>query len=238
MKILLILIISITVCFWIRNKYFKPNLPKDLELFPCRGVPLVKRPWPVVSEKNPAIGNSVDKDSAGDNDTVHPSLNARHEPVEPPQNVEAIAAVVTSECCSALAVKTNGQIPEDSVLKRHFLAHLASERKSITHPYPTDSNLRRHHENMLAALAARTIDSYPPSIETANVMSVPAEKPKFPEEAALKADFSARLRAEIESRMGPQPADSILRRHYESIVQAEIAERLTEDAEQTLGRSS
>lgn len=42
-------------------------------------------------------------------------------------------------------------IPEDSVLKRHFLAHLQSEIESALFPRPTDAILRRHYDSLVAA---------------------------------------------------------------------------------------
>jgi len=43
------------------------------------------------------------------------------------------------------------KIPEDSVLKRHFLTHLQSEIEGALYPRPTDSVLRRHYDALVAA---------------------------------------------------------------------------------------
>ncbi len=42
------------------------------------------------------------------------------------------------------------KIPEDSTLKRHFLAQLKSEIESALHPRPTDPKLRQRYEAMVA----------------------------------------------------------------------------------------
>jgi hypothetical protein len=42
------------------------------------------------------------------------------------------------------------KLPEDSVLKRHFLTHLQSEVESALFPRPTDSVLRRHYDSLVA----------------------------------------------------------------------------------------
>ena len=41
-------------------------------------------------------------------------------------------------------------IPEDSVLRRHFLANLQAEIESAFAPRPTDSVLQRHHDALIA----------------------------------------------------------------------------------------
>jgi hypothetical protein len=54
----------------------------------------------------------------------------------------------------AIADLSTGQkliIPEDSVLKRHFLTHLKSEIESALFPRPTDSALQRHYDSLVIA---------------------------------------------------------------------------------------
>lgn len=41
------------------------------------------------------------------------------------------------------------KIPEDSVLRRHFIAHLRSEIEANLHPCPTDPALRPYHEALV-----------------------------------------------------------------------------------------
>lgn len=43
-------------------------------------------------------------------------------------------------------------IPEDSVLKRHYLSHLYYQKLAITNPYPSDVVLRRHYDSQVASL--------------------------------------------------------------------------------------
>lgn len=42
------------------------------------------------------------------------------------------------------------KIPQDSVLKRHFIAHLKSEIESALYPCPTDPKLRQRYDAMVA----------------------------------------------------------------------------------------
>ncbi len=41
------------------------------------------------------------------------------------------------------------KVPQDSMLKRHFVTHLRSLIESKKHPRPTDSMLRRHYDTMV-----------------------------------------------------------------------------------------
>jgi len=49
------------------------------------------------------------------------------------------------------ATKKMAVIPEDSVLKRHFLTHLRAEIEADLFPRPSDSILQRHYDAMVAA---------------------------------------------------------------------------------------
>lgn len=43
------------------------------------------------------------------------------------------------------------KIPEDSVLRRHFITHLKSEIESTLHPCPSDPTLRQRHDMLVEA---------------------------------------------------------------------------------------
>jgi hypothetical protein len=42
-------------------------------------------------------------------------------------------------------------LPEDAVLRRHFVSQLTNEIEAALPPRPTDSVLRRHHQTLVAA---------------------------------------------------------------------------------------
>lgn len=44
-----------------------------------------------------------------------------------------------------------GVVPEDSILRRHFLTQLQSEIEATLFPRPTDSMLQRHYDTLVAA---------------------------------------------------------------------------------------
>lgn len=45
----------------------------------------------------------------------------------------------------------NGHIPEDAVLRRHFITQVCSEIEAGLSPRPTDSVLLRHHQALVMA---------------------------------------------------------------------------------------
>ncbi|MBD9354767.1 hypothetical protein [Methylomonas albis] len=51
----------------------------------------------------------------------------------------------------AVAGDSRRGLPEDSILKRHFLTQLQSEIEATLFPRPTDSMLQRHYDALVAA---------------------------------------------------------------------------------------
>jgi len=49
---------------------------------------------------------------------------------------------------------------------------------------------------------------------------------RVPEDSTLKQNFLTHLQSEIESALFPRPTDSILQRHYDALVNAELENRL------------
>ncbi|WP_340122011.1 hypothetical protein [Methylobacter svalbardensis] len=47
-----------------------------------------------------------------------------------------------------------------------------------------------------------------------------------PEDSTFKQNFLTHLQSEIESALWPRPTDSILQRHYDALVSAELENRL------------
>ncbi len=50
---------------------------------------------------------------------------------------------------------TADEVPEDSILRRHYLAEQAARREALGQPVPTDSILRRHYEALHQAMVER-----------------------------------------------------------------------------------
>ncbi|MDD4913641.1 MAG: hypothetical protein PHW13_01215 [Methylococcales bacterium] len=67
---------------------------------------------------------------------------------ETPAKTEAVAE--SAKPAAETAAGEKGEtLPEDSVLRRHYLSARQAEKAAITNPYPTDSVLRRHNSSKL-----------------------------------------------------------------------------------------
>lgn len=186
------------VYYWVKTKYLNPEAPRDIEIFPSRGVPLVKR----VHEHAAETETEAAKVAA----SVTEQVEQVQAVVDSSELVaeQAIETVVAEAVVDASVVST--QIPEDSVLKRHYMAQLAAERHAITNPYPSDSVLRRHFESMQAA-------------KRAPIQQRIGDTPQQPESFAFDAVSLAAPTVEM-------PQDSILKRHYQQLLDSQLAENL------------
>ncbi|MGR9115633.1 MAG: hypothetical protein ACU85E_07695 [Gammaproteobacteria bacterium] len=124
-------------------------------------------------------------------------------------------------------IETSG-VPEDSILRRHYLAQQQAEQEALTNPYPTDSVLRRHYDSMVASLL---------TVERSDVSEQPAptkeiETTAVPEDSILRRHYLAQQQAEQEALTNPYPTDSVLRRHYDSMVASLLTVEGTDDCEQ------
>ncbi len=225
---IVIILVLLAAAFWAKNKFFKSEMPKKVETFPGREAPSVKKSDSVASEAIASENKAVDKDEAEREPVQQSSVNIQQNDIESPQSTEIPPVKIVNEYGADTCEKIKAQIPEDSVLRRHYLAQLDAERELITNPYPTDSVLRRHYESMLATFAVQPIDSAEASTEIVNITELPSEKQQLPEESTLRRHFLTQLMAEIESEMSPRPTEATLKRHYDSLILAKIADRLAE----------
>lgn len=137
-------------------------------------------------------------------------------------------------------------VPEDSVLRRHYLTEQAAKKVALSHPLPTDSILRRHYEAMQQPVVVTR--QHPKKVNTieqaihkeASAAVLPAEvKPTqpvatsgsakqvvLPEDSVLKRHVLSQLQANIRSGFAARPTDSVLRRHYDQLIGQELQKRL------------
>lgn len=150
------------------------------------------------------------------------------------------------------------KLPQDSILRRHFLTHLRSQIESGYPSRPTDSILKRHFDNFLATEMEKYVDEpIKPAITgktsseaaTTNIeqavttttaapaaaviepqspASTKIQKQQLPQDSILRRHYLTQLRLDIESGLPPHPTDSILKRHYDSLIATEMAKRLEE----------
>lgn len=90
-------------------------------------------------------------------------------------------------------------IPQDSMLRRHYLTNLHA---LIESPEPT-----RPIEPLIC--------NYEDSVAH-------CENPKLPEDSMLRRHAITNLYAIVESDMPIRPTDSVLRRHYDTMIKAEV----------------
>ncbi len=151
-------------------------------------------------------------------------------------------------------VEINKHLPQDSMLRRHYLTHVQMMLESIYAPYPTDSVLKRHYQTMIAAkikdclndehkmatvifhydviraklnkkqLKAQTVLKYKPLQNTA---AKTENKPiKIPEDSMLRRHYLTQVRAVIKSKYPPCPTDSVLKRHHQTMINVEVEQYL------------
>jgi hypothetical protein len=122
--------------------------------------------------------------------------------------------------------------PQDSMLRRHFITHLAATIKPYEPARPTDSILRRHYDAAVAAQASATSPSPRPQKTSAPEIAKPplkgTQQAKIPEDSMLRRHFMTTLQSKIESRLAlpPRPTDSMLHRHYEGMRENLVAAEL------------
>lgn len=121
--------------------------------------------------------------------------------------------------------------PQDSMLRRHFMTHLAATSKLYVPTRPSDSMLSRHYDAMLASqTAASSVKKAvpPPVASAAKYSSKRVHQVKLPEDSMLRRHFLTTLQMKIESRLPlpTRPTDSMLKRHFdamkENLVTAEL----------------
>jgi hypothetical protein len=191
MEFIVGLMILAGVYFWVKKNYLQPETPQAIDTSPVRGVPLVKK------------GQNVPQDT----DVAALKVEEKIAVVEPIQvsevSIEAEAAIVEVAVESVVNESVVcQQIPEDSVLKRHYFAQLDAERLNLSNPYPTDSVLRRHHVSaMLASLNGSQ------NFESSVVFEQSINEPTQSIDVSLSTQCI--------------PEDSVLKRHYHQLIQSQ-----------------
>jgi hypothetical protein len=191
MEFIVGLMILAGVYFWVKKNYLQTETPQAIDTSPVRGVPLVKK------------GQNVPQDT----DVADLKVEEKIAVVEPIQvsevSIEAEAAIVEVAVESVVNESVVcQQIPEDSVLKRHYFAQLDAERLNLSNPYPTDSVLRRHHVSaMLASLNGSQ------NFESSVVFEQSINEPTQSIDVSLSTQSI--------------PEDSVLKRHYHQLIQSQ-----------------
>ncbi len=137
------------------------------------------------------------------------------------------------------------KIPEDSILRRHFLTHIRSQVETGLGPRPTDSILKRHYDTLVKSEMEKYIDGaiehYANTQATSVIVPMArvealgetvtiADANLFAEAAAEPTIPSPRIEAVIKDHQRQEkkqkiPQDSILKRHFLTHIRAQIESR-------------
>ncbi len=183
----------------------------------------------------------------------------RDDPVQKPQTTEAVIDIETKSKLIVeptpvktvtLAPKESGDnLPQDSILRRHYLTYLSTMIESLNGPRPTDSSLRRHYDSLITTEITQCLSdqnaigqlichyeahkkALAQQVQKANAVVKPLpkaeirsedtvvqqEKSKLSEESTLKQQ----TKTSVGSDMPLPPTDSVLRRHYDTMINNEL----------------
>jgi hypothetical protein len=154
---------------------------------------------------------------------------------------ELIEESKTKETITRPKKYSDDNLPKDSMLRRHYLTHLRSMIESINSPRPTDSCLSRHYDSLIIAEIEQcvcdkgAIEQLIYNYEGHKKTSVrQVQKPKILAEPLLKAEINPEdtvvqpegsvssqntdTNASAESNIPLPPTDSVLRRHYDTMI--------------------
>lgn len=245
LETLIELILFAAAAYGIKNYWFSPGAAQNREVFSSRGATFVKR---VVSGQT--TDHAEVKADLAIKNREEPVADSRPSPE--PIAAEPSETVITSENSALIDESFTGQaiamqqpekpaelVPEDSILKRHYLAYLAAEQAVIKNPYPTDSVLRRHYDQLqtssldLALREATAEITDEVGIDPSVTQSAPethAKRMTLPEDSVLKRHFLSHLRHEIEKQHLPCPTETVLKRHHRQLIQSRIDAYLAECA--------
>ena len=215
--------------------------------------------WRKRTQDSPKPATPAQKNKSANKPPVAANVEPKIKPVQKPQTTEAVSAVETKSKLIVeptpvktvtLAPKESGDnLPQDSMLRRHYLTHLRTMIESLNGPRPTDSSLSRHYDSLITTEIAqcssdqnaigRLICHYEAhkkalaqQIQKANAVAKPLpkaekkredtvvqqEKPKLSEDSMLKQQ----TKTSAGSDMPLPPTDSVLRRHYDTMINNEL----------------
>ncbi len=235
---IVLLLIIILIIFMVRKRISKKE----------KTIKDPKFPEPAMQAKENKLANKLILDA-----------EPKKEPLQEPQakgplysepNSELIVESQTHETVILTQKDSYRNLPQDSMLRRHYLANLRVMIESLKPLRPTDSSLSRHYDAMIIAeieqclsdqgVIERNYEDYKKTlaqqIQEPKTIAEPLikigmshedsvvqpEKPKLPEDSMLRRHTIAQIHAIVESNMPLRPADSVLRRHYDTMINTEV----------------
>jgi hypothetical protein len=182
------------------------------------------------------------------------TTNISSESTQVAQIVEKVASTVDAEnkpaviqaATTSKAVYKNRNVPQDSMLRRHYLTHLHAMIAELNQTTcPTDSMLHRHYDAHIASKLEQYLNDEEATKQLIACyenykknLAFPAQKPKvsptvadykpskIPEDSMLRRHYLANLYAQIANNLPARPTDSSLRRHYDTMLEHEVKKQL------------
>jgi hypothetical protein len=226
-----IVVVVLLVVIWgflkIRNKKSSNATPKNT--FESAKPPIKQEPKP--ADKTVSVAESVTLPIASTLENAEPAQQA-YQAVESEQ--QPFSAQVSHKV-TVSPETSNKNLPQDSLLKRHYLTHLRAMIISLSSPRPTDSTLSRHYDTQIAAKIEQCLNDESalqqlvfhyehnkktptcPVIEAYQPIIVPSPKPETADETAVLVE---------QANDSNIPEDSMLRRHYLTHLHAQVAANL------------
>jgi hypothetical protein len=157
--------------------------------------------------KNLFCGNKCEKPATEQHNEAEIKPEVKPEPIIAPKT-EAKPKPVSAPAPSK-DQPAGSQIPEDSTLRRHFLANQEAEKQPKVVAKAVTPIIKKVEPVATAPKAIKTL------VEKAASLQIP-------EDATLKRHFISALKTKIEAGMPVRPTDSALKRHYDATVKAEL----------------
>ena len=132
------------------------------------------------------------------------------EPLCPAEHdIELIEEPQTNETISLTQTNKYRNLPQDSMLRRHYLTNLRGMIEFLKAPRPIDSALSRHYDSIISAEIEQCLSDQG-SLERL-IINYESHKKTLVQQIQEPVTIA-------ESNMPPRPTDSVLRRHYDTMV--------------------
>jgi hypothetical protein len=215
--------------------------------------------WRKRTQDSPKSETPAQKNKSANKPPVAANVEPDREHVQKLQTTEAVSDIETKSKLIVepspvktvtLAPKESGDnLPQDSILRRHYLTHLRTMIESLNGPRPTDSSLSRHYDSLITTEIAQCLSdqnaigrlichyeahkkALAQQVQKANAVAKPLpkaekksedtavqqEKSKLSEDSTLKQQ----TKTSAGSDMPLRPTDSVLRRHYDTMINNEL----------------
>ncbi|WP_340124578.1 hypothetical protein [Methylobacter svalbardensis] len=229
--IFVVLLITIFIVLKRRKKCSSCS-PKEAHISKPRAPELKKQPSKIKLVDKPVVNAEPTTVVTPEPKPANkPTVNIEPSPSAKPQAKETM--------------ENNGSLPQDSILRRHYLAHLCTMIETLAPLRPTESVLCRHYDTMIVArldeclsnknAMEQLIYDYEKNKSIVNIESTVRPKIKetvesnssLPQDSILRRHYLAYLCTMIETLAPLRPTESVLCRHYDTMIVARLDECLS-----------